>query len=99
VGHSVLVLHGDDYWPNLQRRRSRPAPRRPRRVAPEGALRWFSQDKGYGFITPDDGSEDVSVRFSAIAGDGFMNPEEGEKVAYEASRDAKGPRATNVRKV
>ena len=67
-------------------------------MAPEGTVKWFSQDKGYGFITPDDGSEDVFVHFSAIAGEGYRNLEEGEKVTYEGGQGQKGPQAENVSK-
>jgi cold shock protein len=65
---------------------------------PQGTVKWFSQDKGYGFITPDAGSEDVFVHFSAIAGEGFRNLEEGEKVIYEVGQGRRGPQAENVSK-
>ena len=65
----------------------------------QGTVKWFSHEKGYGLIRPNDGGEEVFVHFRSIVGGGFKGLAEGEKVAYEASRDAKGPRATNVRKV
>ena len=65
---------------------------------PQGTVKWFSQDKGYGFITPDDGSEDVFVHFSGIAGEGFKSLEEGEKVDYEVTEGRRGLQATNVSK-
>lgn len=66
--------------------------------APEatGAVRWFSDEKGYGFIVPDDGSEDVFVRFSAIAADGFRALASGQRVRYRVVSDARGPRALDV---
>ncbi|MCA1687434.1 MAG: cold-shock protein [Actinobacteria bacterium] len=65
----------------------------------QGTVKWFSQEKGYGFISPDDGSEDVFVHFSGIAGEGFRSLEEGDKVSYEVTQGSKGPQAENVSKV
>jgi cold shock protein len=65
----------------------------------QGTVKWFSQEKGYGFIIPDDGGEDIFVHHTGIAGEGFKNLEEGEKVTYEVSQGRKGPQAENVSKV
>ena len=77
------------------------APRR-RKVGPEymaqGTVKWFNEDKGYGFISPDEGSEDLFVHYSAIVGNGFKALEEGEKVTYEATQGRKGMQAQNVSK-
>ena len=62
-----------------------------------GTVKWFSDDKGYGFVTPDDPGKDLFVHHSAIAGDGFKSLAEGAKVSYEPEADPKGPRAVNVR--
>jgi CspA family cold shock protein len=62
-----------------------------------GTVKWFSSEKGYGFITPDDGSPDVFVHFSAIAGEGYKNLEEGQKVEYEVTQGQKGPQASSVK--
>jgi CspA family cold shock protein len=64
----------------------------------QGTVKWFSQEKGYGFISPDDEGKDVFVHYSAIAGSGFRNLEEGEKVSYEVTQGRKGPQAVNVSK-
>ena len=62
-----------------------------------GTVKWFSDEKGFGFITPDDPGKDLFVHHSAIEGDGFKSLAEGAKVSFEAQSDAKGPRAVNVR--
>ena len=64
-----------------------------------GTVKWFNAEKGYGFISNDEGGEDVFVHFSAIQGDGFKTLNEGQKVTFETEPDprgAKGVRATNV---
>jgi cold shock protein len=63
-----------------------------------GTVKWFSDEKGFGFITPDDGSQDVFVHHSSIVGDGYKSLDEGAKVSYEAEPSDKGPRASNVQK-
>ena len=62
----------------------------------QGTVKWFNDDKGYGFISPDEGSEDVFVHHSGIAGNGFKSLDEGAKVSYEATQGQKGMQADNV---
>ena len=61
-----------------------------------GTVKWFNDAKGYGFIAPDEGSKDLFVHFSNIAGEGFKSLSEGSRVEYEAREGTKGPEATNV---
>ncbi len=63
---------------------------------PTGKVKWFKADKGYGFITPDDGGKDVFVHFSAIRGSGYRSLEEGAHVQFEVGQGAKGPEAKDV---
>ena len=62
----------------------------------QGVVKWFSDEKGYGFITRDDGEEDVFVHFSAIEGDGFRSLTEGAAVQFEVTQGAKGLQAEKV---
>ena len=65
---------------------------------PQGTVKWFSEEKGYGFISPDEGGEDLFVHHTGIAGEGFKSLEEGEKVTYEAAQGRRGMQAENVAK-
>ncbi len=64
----------------------------------KGTVKWFKNQKGYGFITPESG-KDVFVHFSAIQGDGYKSLEEGQAVEFEITKGPKGEQATNVVKV
>jgi len=61
-----------------------------------GTVKWFNADKGYGFITPDDGGKDLFVHHSAIVGDGYKSLAENAKVQFEPAEGAKGPEAKSV---
>jgi CspA family cold shock protein len=64
----------------------------------KGKVKWFNNQKGYGFITRDDGSGDVFVHYSAMKGDGFKSLAEGDTVEFEIVDSDKGPKAANVSK-
>ena len=61
-----------------------------------GTVKWFNESKGYGFIAPEDGSDDVFVHYSAIKGDGFRCLAEGQKVNFDVEQGPKGLQATDV---
>jgi CspA family cold shock protein len=63
---------------------------------PTGTVKWFSDDKGFGFITPDEGDKDLFVHHTGINGDGYRSLQEGAKVSYDAEEGDKGPKAVNV---
>jgi CspA family cold shock protein len=65
----------------------------------KGKVKWFNDQKGYGFITPDDGSKDLFVHHTAITMDGFRTLAENDIVEFDTVQSDKGPKAANVRKV
>ena len=62
----------------------------------QGIVKWFNADKGYGFITPDDGGNDLFVHFTAIQSSGYRSLEEGQRVEFEVTQGQKGPQAGEV---
>jgi len=65
----------------------------------KGTVKWFNNSKGYGFITPEDGSQDVFVHHSSIQGEGYKSLDEGQTVEFEVQQGQKGPEAVNVAKM
>ena len=63
---------------------------------PTGTVKWFNDEKGFGFVTPDETGKDLFVHHSGIAGDGFKSLAEGAKVSYDPEAGDKGPKAANV---
>ncbi|HEY0186806.1 MAG TPA: cold-shock protein [Cellulomonas sp.] len=64
---------------------------------PQGTVKWFNAEKGYGFITPADGAQDLFVHFSSIQTDGYRSLDEGQQVEFEVGQGTKGPQAEQVR--
>ena len=64
----------------------------------DGTVKWFNDAKGFGFITPDDGSEDLFAHFSSITGDGYKSLKEGQRVTFEVTDGPKGKQASNIEK-
>jgi CspA family cold shock protein len=65
----------------------------------QGTVKWFNAEKGFGFITQDDGGADVFVHYSAIDAGGYRSLEENQRVSYDVTAGAKGPQASNVRTI
>ena len=63
---------------------------------PEGTVKWFNADKGYGFVSPEGGGADLFVHFSAIKGSGYKSLDEGQRVSYTVTEGQKGPQASDV---
>ncbi|GAA2086030.1 cold-shock protein [Pseudolysinimonas kribbensis] len=66
---------------------------------PTGTVKWFNAEKGFGFITPDDGSQDLFAHYSAIQTSGYRSLDEGQRVEFEVTQGQKGPQASNINAV
>ena len=95
---SVYVLHYAlaDLLPGFRAVRGSVVGKEKKRVA-QGTVKWFNSDKGFGFISVDDGSKDVFVHFSAIESNGYRSLEENQRVEFTAGQGRKGPQAEQVR--
>jgi CspA family cold shock protein len=68
-------------------------------VLPRGVVKWFNNKKGYGFLTPESGGDDIFIHFSDICGDGFRSLQEGDTVEYDLIQSEKGAKAVGLKKV
>jgi cold shock protein len=93
--HSQALWAGGPHQPGRARACPEDHPIR-RRYMAQGTVKWFNADKGYGFIAPDDGTDDVFVHHSAIQADGYRSLQENQRVEYTAGRGPKGPQAEQV---
>jgi len=66
---------------------------------PTGTVKWFNSEKGFGFIAPDDGTQDLFAHYSAIDGNGFRSLDEGQKVSFDVQQGPKGPQAAAIRAI
>jgi len=94
----AILLWGDGF-PHHRRLSAEDVKQRNTNIMATGKVKWFNDQKGFGFITPDDGSKDLFVHHSSIAGDGFKTLAENQAVEFETEQSEKGPRAGNVRKL
>jgi CspA family cold shock protein len=75
------------------------APSKESTTMAQGTVKWFNSEKGFGFIAPDDGSKDVFVHYSAIAGNGYKSLEDNQRVEFNTTQGQKGPQAEDVRPI
>jgi CspA family cold shock protein len=83
--------------PSRRRPRKRPFEKESRKHMATGTVKWFNAEKGFGFIAPDDGTDDLFAHYSAITGSGFKELRENQKVEFDAERGPKGMQAANIR--
>jgi CspA family cold shock protein len=95
IPHGMAVAAG----PGHRKAVPRTLKKRKDREMPQGTVKWFNAEKGFGFIAPEDGSADVFVHYTEIQGTGFRTLEENQKVEFEIGHSPKGPQATGVRSV
>ncbi len=92
----VDVTDARSGWAKRSRRKI-PRGSRERANVAKGSVKWFSDDKGFGFITPDDGGDDLFIHYTNIAGEGFRTLKDDQRVEFESAEGKKGPEAVNVR--